>query len=55
MIQITTLIGKMHKYDVENLWVLYIYTEQQMKKFVNNEIVSVYDLKNIVHAPVLQR
>lgn len=36
MIQITPLIGKMHKYGVKNLWVLYIYREQQMKKVVNN-------------------
>lgn len=40
MIEITTLIGKMLKYGVKNLLFLYIYTEQQMKKGVNNEIIS---------------
>lgn len=45
---------KMHAYDVENIWVLY-YTEQQMKKVINHEIILAYSLKIVVRASVLQR
>jgi len=55
VIQVTPLILKIRRYGVTHLWVLYIYTEQQMKKIVHNEIILAYHLKNVVHAPVLQR
>jgi len=51
---VTPLMLKIHEYDVVNIVVLYVYIEQQMKKVVNHETSSVYSLKNVARAPVLQ-
>lgn len=51
-----SLTLKMQKNGVTNIWILHIYTEKQIKKVVNNEIISAYHLNNVIHVPpVLQR
>lgn len=51
-----SLTLKIQKNGVTNLWILHIYTEKQIKKVVNNEIISAYHLNNIIRVPpVLQR
>lgn len=51
-----SLTLKIQKNGVTNLWILHIYTEKQIKKVVNNEIISAYHLNNVIRVPpVLQR